>query len=297
MTALATSQSASHAGDDHEAAGAPRADCIADSAGGLTFDVTDPGEPGTADAAHLLLRRRDAESAEDCVRLPLSPSADGRLRAALPSSVELAEGRWNAYAQVAGGEPRRLMPGVNDLRSLVDRAPSGSRGHVAVRIPYATKQGNLSVRSWLRAPHAETGEIDITGTAMTVHGRVYGTGLTDTAYVEAVRRAEPDVVHRAEVTADGPEFTFTLPYGPLAEHGAGPWDLWLLPAGGSGPRVRLARILDDVPDKKTIFTYPVVPCATERHGTLETGPYYTLDNDLSVRVRETRGAEGAGEDG
>ncbi|MFK4069087.1 hypothetical protein [Streptomyces sp. NPDC029674] len=297
MTALATSQSASHAGDDHEASGAPRADCIADSAGGLTFDVTDPGEPGTEDAAHLLLRRRDADSAEDYVRLPLSPSADGRLRAALPSSVELAEGRWNAYAQVAGGEPRRLMPGVNDLRSLVDRAPSGSRGHVAVRIPYATKQGNLSVRSWLRAPHAEAGEIDITDTAMTVHGRVYGTGLTDTAYVEAVRRDEPDHVHRAEVSFEGPEFTFTLPYGPLAGRGTGPWDLWLCPAGESGPRVRLARILDDVPDKKAIFTYPVVKCVTTDHGTLEAGPYYTLDNDLSVRVRDVDAREGGGGEG
>ncbi|MEU5776254.1 hypothetical protein ABZ819_23525 [Streptomyces venezuelae] len=293
MTALATSQAA-HAGDDQEASGAPRADCIADSAGGLTFDVTDPGEPGTEAVAHLVLRRRDADSAEEDVRLPLTSSGDGRLRAALPSSVELAEGRWNAYAQVAGGEPRRLMPGVNDLRSLVDRAPSGSRGHVAVRIPYATKQGNLSVRSWWRAPHAEAGEMEISGAAVTVRGRVYGTVLTDAGYVEAVRRDEPDAVQRAEITTEGPEFSFALSYGPLADRGAGPWDLWLRPAGESGPRVRLARLLDDVPDKKAIFTYPVVPCATAEHGTLEAGPYYTLDNDLSVRVRETNAKEGAG---
>ncbi|MFF1378112.1 hypothetical protein [Streptomyces sp. NPDC058308] len=286
MTALATSQAASHAGDGEEAPGAPRADCIADSAGGLTFDVTDPGEPGT-DAAHLLLRRRDAESAEDYVRLPLSPSADGRLRAALPSSVELAEGRWNAYAQVAGGEPRRLMPGVNDLRSLVDRAPSGSRGHVAVRIPYATKQGNLSVRSWLRAPHAEAGEVEISADRMAVRGRVYGTELSADAYVEAVRREEPSSVHRAEVAVEGPEFTVTLPYGPLVDGGPGPWDLWLLPAGGDGPRVRLARLLDDVADKKAIFTYPVVVVDSAEHGKVEAGPYYTNDNDLAVRIRAT----------
>ncbi|MFD4630368.1 hypothetical protein ACFVYR_22330 [Streptomyces sp. NPDC058284] len=292
MTALTASQAASHAGDDGQAPDAPRADCIADSAGGLTFDVTDPGGSG-ADEAHLLLRRRDADSAEDYVRLPLSPSADGRLRAALPSSVELAEGRWNAYAQVAGGELRRLMPGVNDLRSLVDRAPSGSRGHVAVRIPYATKQGNLSVRSWLRAPHAEAGEIEISSTALTVHGRVYGTELSDTAYVEAVRREQPDTVHRADTATKEAEFTVTLPYGPLAGSGSGPWDLWLLPAGEGGPRVRLARILDDVPDKKAIFTYPVVSVATA-DGAVEAGPYYTTDNDLSVLVRGARGASEAG---
>ncbi|MFJ2774204.1 hypothetical protein [Streptomyces sp. NPDC087300] len=293
MTALATSQAQANAEDDRAAATAPRADCIADSAGGLTFDVTDSGEPGMRDAAYLLLRRREAAAAEDYVRLPLSPSADGRLRAALPSSVELAEGRWNAYVQVAGGEPRRLMPGVNDLRSLVDRAPSGARGHVAVRIPYATKQGNLSVRSWLRAPHAEVGEIHIADAAMSVQGRVYGTALTGAAYAEAVRRAEPDLVRRAEVAAEGPEFTFVLGHGPLADSGPGPWDLWLRPAGGSGPRIRLARLLDDVPDKKAIFTYPVVRVGAP-DGPVESGPYYTNDNDLSVRIREARAEETGG---
>ncbi|WP_369216611.1 hypothetical protein [Streptomyces flavofungini] len=281
MTALATSKAASHTGDE-EAADAPRADCVADSAGGLTFDVTEPGEYEPDDVAYLLLRRRDSD---DEVRLPLTPAADGRLRAALPSSVELAEGRWNAFVQVAGGAPRRLMPGLNDLRSLVDRAPSGSRGYVAVRIPYATKQGNLSVRSWLRAPHAEAGEIEIADAVMTVHGRVYGVPLAKDACAEAVRRADPGLVRRAEVTVDGPRFSFALPHGELAESGAGPWDLWLRPEGASGPRVRLARLLDDVADKKAIFTYPALRRETP-HGTLETGPYYTNDNDLAVRVRE-----------
>ncbi|QQC88536.1 hypothetical protein [Streptomyces alfalfae] len=290
MTSLATSQAASSAGDQ-EAADAPRADCVADSAGGLTFDVTEPGGYEPDDVAYLLLRRRDSD---DEVRLPLTPAADGRLRAALPSSVELAEGRWNAYVQVASGAPRRLIPGVNDLRSLVDRAPSGSRGYVAVRIPYVTKQGNLSVRSWLRAPHAEAGEIEIADGGMTVHGRLYGTVLSADACAEAVRRAEPDLVHRADVTAEGPLFSFALPHGELAERGAGPWDLWLRPAGTSGPRVRLARLLDDVADKKAIFTYPVLRRETA-HGALEAGPYYTNDNDLAVRVREAAtGTEDAG---
>lgn len=290
MTALATSDAASPcgAGGDQHVAAAPRADCIADSAGGLTFDVTDPGGEG---AAYLLLRRREAASTEDYVRLPLSPAADGRLRAALPSSVELPEGRWNAYAEVAGGSPRRLAPGVNDLRSLVDRAPSGARGHIAVRIPYATKQGNLSVRSWLRAPHAETGELTITGTSVTVQGRVYGTELTGAAYAEASRRADPDRIERHELTADGVEFSFTLHCDVLAESGPGPWDLWLRPVGESGPRVRLARLLDDVPDKKTIFTYPVARIESAAHGPLEAGPYYTYDNDLAVRIRETGAVE------
>ncbi|MFJ6572844.1 hypothetical protein ACIQNU_36095 [Streptomyces sp. NPDC091292] len=274
----------------------PRADCTADSAGGLTFDVTDHGASG---AAHLVLRRRPTESqpgdsdssgdgkgdGDDELRLPLSPAADGSLRAALPSSVELAEGRWDVYAQLAGEKPQRLAPGLNDLRSLVDRVPSGARGHVAVRIPYATQHGNLTVRSWWRAPHAEAGELLIDGTELTVHGRVYGTGLTDGAYAELSGRRGTAPAVRAEVTVRESGFVFTVAYADLVEAGGGPgvWDLWLRPTGDTGPRVRLARLLDDVADKQPIFTYPATRMETE-HGTADAGPYYTLDNDLSVRV-------------
>lgn len=97
-----------------------RADCVADSAGGLTFDVTAGGASGTA---HLVLRRREGQEE---VGLPLAPAGDGRLRAALPSTVALPEGRWDAYARVSDDEPLRLAPGATDLRALTARTPSGS---------------------------------------------------------------------------------------------------------------------------------------------------------------------------
>ncbi len=109
-----------------------RADCVADSAGGLTFDVAAGGASG---AVHLVLRRREGHEE---VRLPLAPVADGRLRAALPSSVALPEGLWDAYACVADEEPRRLAPGAMDLRALAER------------VPYRTRQGNLSIRCRVR---------------------------------------------------------------------------------------------------------------------------------------------------
>ncbi|MET8474558.1 hypothetical protein ABZY90_24840 [Streptomyces sp. NPDC006422] len=253
----------------------PRADCIADSAGGLTFDVTDHGSP---DPAHLVLVDR---ASGQSVRLPLTPTGEGRLRASLPISVALPEGRWDAYAQVAGDEPVRLVPGVNDLRSLVDRAPSGSRGYVAVRIPYATKHGNLSVRSWLRAPHAEAGELLISHGELTVHGRLYGTSFTAKAYAEIRSRAVRGPVLRAELACEGPRFTLRIGYDELRE---GRWDLWLRPAGDDGPQVRLARLLDDVADKKPIFTYPVERVTVPGRGELAAEAYYTRDNDLSVQV-------------
>ncbi|MET7883901.1 hypothetical protein [Streptomyces avermitilis] len=258
---------------DEETAVPPRADCIADSAGGLTFDIGGSDEAGLA---HLVLRRREDDEE---VRLPLTPSADGRLRAALPSSVELPEGRWDAYAQTAGGEPQRLVPGVSDLRSLVDRGP-GAAGHVAVRIPYATKHGNLTVRSWLRAPHAEAGELRIGDGELQVSGRVYGAALAPGAYAELCRRGEPASVLTAEIASQQGEFRFTVDYGAMT---AGVWDLWLRPAGEGGARVRIARLLDDIADKKPIFTYPKLTLET-KHGPAQAGPYYTADNELSVTV-------------
>ncbi|WP_443074484.1 hypothetical protein [Streptomyces sp. NBC_01455] len=272
---------------DADTAVPPCADCIADSAGGLTFDVTDTGEPG---AALLVLRRRGAHEE---VRLPLTPAGDGRLRAALPSSVPLPEGRWDAFAQVAGGEPRRLAPGVNDLRSLVARVPSGALGHVAVRIPYAAgfpappgqerpspRPGRLTVRSWLRAPHAEAVELGRGERGLGIRGRVYGVGLAPDAYAEVCHRDVPGALVRAEVAVDQTEFGFTVAYDALRP---GVWDLWLRPAGESGPRVRVARLLDDIADKKTVLLHPRTTVRTP-HGPLTAGPYYTRDNDLSVTV-------------
>ncbi|MFF6993918.1 hypothetical protein ACFY93_02990 [Streptomyces sp. NPDC008313] len=275
MMTLAPQSTNEHSGQD--TAMPPRADCVADSAGGLTFDVTETGEPGSAT---LVLRSRDGRAD---VNLPLTPAGDGRLRAALPSGVALPEGRWDAYARVADGEPQRLLPGVNDLRSLVDRVPTASRGHVAVRIPYATKHGNLSVRSWLRAPHAEAGELRISDGTLSVSGRVYGTGCAPGARAELRLRGADGSRTRlgADVTADRAEFGFTVDYRALRP---GTWDLWLHPAGEDGPELRIARLLDDVADKKPIFTYPRTAVDLADGGRVEAGPYYTNDNDLSVAV-------------
>ncbi|MER6163769.1 hypothetical protein [Streptomyces violaceorubidus] len=267
-----------------------RADCIGDSAGGLTFDVAARRNTG---AALLVLRRRvgdadaDATADADTVSLPLAPAAEGRLRAALPSSVSLPEGRWDAYARLSDGRPRRLVPGVTDLRSLAERTPSGLLGHVAVRIPYATRQGNLTVRSWLRAPHAEAVDLRHASGALTVRGRLYGTRLVPGADVELRARpgegeggADGSGVRRVGVSAERTEFAFTVPYDGLAP---GLWDLWLRPAGEAGPVVRLARLLDDVADKNPVFTFPRARVRTP-YGPVEAGPYYTRDNDLSLAV-------------
>ncbi|NEE17037.1 transferase, partial [Streptomyces sp. SID7499] len=100
-----------------------RADCAADPSGTLTFDLT---VPASAPASVLLLRRRGAagDRPGGTVRIPLDGAGPGRLRAVLPASTGLSEGRWDAYVEEPGSAtPRTVEPGLRDLRALVDRSP------------------------------------------------------------------------------------------------------------------------------------------------------------------------------
>ncbi|MFF0746228.1 transferase [Streptomyces sp. NPDC004111] len=259
----------------------PRADCTADSAGGVTFDVAVAAAPDAA----LVLRRRGGTRGDD-VRLPLTPVSPSRLRAVLPSTVDLPEGRWEAHVHGAGEADLAVRPGISDLRALLDRTPDPRHEAVAVRIPYAAPDGSLAVRSWRRAPHAEAGDLTFAadGSAMTVEGRLYGVELGPDAVVEARLRGERDRVHREPVTGGEHSFVCTLPYAPLAEGRDGAkwaWDLWLTPAADT-PAIRVARLLDDVAEKQPVFKYPALPVGDD--GKTVAFPYYTLDNDLTVQV-------------
>ncbi|WP_129770114.1 hypothetical protein [Streptomyces sp. L-9-10] len=276
------------------------ADCIADSAGGITFDITGAARPD----ATLVLRRRAGHDdgapggeawggGDDEVRLPLTgPAVTGagraRLRAVLPSTVELAEGHWDVFTGASGDLPVR--PGIRDVRALIDRVPGA--GPVAARVPYPTADGRLALRTWLRAPHAEAGTVRCEPAGMSVEGVLYGAELGEHARAEARLRGG-DRTHRVAVTGRGGVFAFTLPYGPLAaepgERG-GPgrdrrhWDLWLLPAPGAAG-IRVSRILDDIWDKRAIHVYPAHGVSAS-HGTdgWLAAPGYTHDNDFCVRL-------------
>lgn len=269
---------------------AVRADCAADPAGTLTFDfdLTVPASlPAPAPASVLLLRRRGAAGRRPggTVRIPLGESGPGRLRAVLPASTGLSEGRWDAYVEDPGAETvRTVEPGLRDLRALVDRSPDTGAASVSARVPYPTADGRLAVRCWVRAPHAEAGAVVVGPDGMTVEGALYGVAVGEGAVVEARLPGDPARAHRFPLAPDGPSggFAFTLPYGPPAE---GPvceaqlWQLWLVPAAGAAG-VRISRILDDVWSRHKSFVYPARAAAP---GVLAT-PCYTADNDLCLRL-------------
>ncbi|MFJ1746546.1 hypothetical protein ACIOJD_09970 [Streptomyces sp. NPDC088116] len=264
---------------------APRADCTVDGDGRLVVRVK-MAAPSSQPQPQLLLRLRPPKGKPEEIThvAALEPVGEGHRQAALEPSPAFAEGRWDAYLLSGPGAPRqRLRPGMRDLRALVK--PPGSAlptRPLAVRIPYATVDGYLAVRAWLRTSHAEAGSIRVTARTMTVRARLIGAELGAGATALLRRRGKDDTVREVELTAEGDhDFSFTADYRDLLsarEGGPGAWDVFVRPTAGAS-RVRVARLLDDLADRKKVFVYP----ATTLDG-LSARPYYTVNNDLAVEV-------------
>ncbi|MFE3828604.1 transferase [Streptomyces sp. NPDC059092] len=268
----------------------PRADCTVDASGRITWNVHLTVPDGAR--PRLLLRLRPKKGQPETVRhlLDLEPAGPDRLRAVLDPEPVFAEGRWDIYVVPASGDGpgarQRLLPGLRDLRALVAGRPAGpAAAPLAVRIPYATADRYLAVRTWLRTGHAEAGEVRVAGHTLTVRARLHGAGPAVGATVLLRRRGGDGAALRIEPTADGgrdgEDFTFTVDYRDLLNAGGSGhevWDLYVERRGG-GPPVRMGRLLDDVADRKEIFVYTAATL-----GGVTVRPYYTLDNDLSVEV-------------
>ncbi|MFK0100290.1 hypothetical protein [Streptomyces sp. NPDC091040] len=243
--------------------------------------------PASARPRLLLQRRPKKGQPEETGRsLVLESARPDEWEAVLEADPALEEGRWDAYVVTGPGEERvPLLPGLRDLRGLVSGGDAAWDRPVAVRIPYATKDGRLAIRAWRRASHAEANRITVASGAMTVTARLYGAGLGEGAQVALVRRGRKPVVVRVALSAgEDQDFSFTVDYADLlAEAGGGApapavWDMFVHPCADT-PRVRVARLLDDVADRKTVFVYPATTL-----GGVSVRPYYTLDNDLSLEV-------------
>jgi hypothetical protein len=284
--------SRSDSDDMNEPVAKPRADATVDEEGRLVVHVR-LALPASARPGLLLqLRPKKGESEEAGRVVALEPTGPDEWRAVLETTPVLEEGRWDAYVVRAPGEERTpLLPGLRDLRVLVSGEGDGRSAPLAVRIPYATKDGRLAVRAWLRDTHAEAGRIVLAGDSMTVAARLFGTRLGEGATASLHRRGQDTAVRRLALRSeDGKNISFTVDYQELVTGdgapgaGAAPaiWDVYVRPAVGAS-RVRVARLLDDVADRKAVFVYPATTL-----GGMTARPYYTVDNDLSVEVAPPR---------
>ncbi|MET7692887.1 hypothetical protein ABZT06_33825 [Streptomyces sp. NPDC005483] len=249
----------------------PRAGCAIDSQGRITFELP------AAHGQRLLLRLRPkkGEPEKTLHVLDLDPVGEGRAQAVLGTDPALAEGRWDVYL-LDGSERTRLRPGPRDLRALVGGHLRERPGPLAVRVPYVTKDGYLALRTWLRPAHAEAGRVDVAGGTLRFAARLHGASLLGGAEVRLRRRGEGTVRSLEPLAAeDGRSFSFTVDDETLDP---GIWDMFVQPAP-EAPMIRLARVLDDVADRKHVFVYPGATA-----GKVVVRPYYTVDNDLSLEV-------------
>ncbi|MGW4496532.1 transferase [Streptomyces sp. NPDC004376] len=268
---------------------APRALCRADADGRITFEL--PASVAGDPEVRVLLRGRPAKGEPEPEEhaLPLEPAGDGRLRAVLEPKPVLTEGRWDVLlVRAPGAGPERLRSGPRDLRALLDGHSRAWPAPVAVRVPYATKDGHLALRTWLRPAHAETDRVDVGERTTRVTARLHGTEFTDDGVVRVRLRGSRDreVTVTPAVDADRRGFAFTVDHAELVgaetPDAPGYWDVYVLPEAGAAP-VRAGRLLDDVADRKHSFVHP-----TARVGGATVRPYYTVDNDLSFDVGPAR---------
>ncbi|MET4921553.1 hypothetical protein P3L51_04125 [Streptomyces sp. PSRA5] len=266
----------------------PRADTTVDEEGRFVVRVRLPLPDSARPRLLLQLRPKKGRSEELGRVVALEPDGKDEWRAVLETAPALAEGRWDAYVVGVPGEERTpLLPGLRDLRALVSGGRDGVVTPLAVRIPYATKDGRLAVRAWLRASHAEAGRIVFSGRSMTVRARLFGPRPGEGAAALLYRRGQAGVVREIALRPEGgQDFSFTVDYQELLAEGGRPaagaapviWDVYVRPATGAS-RIRVARLLDDVADRKTVFVYPAATL-----GGVTARPYYTVDNDLSVEI-------------
>lgn len=254
----------------------PRAACAADERGRITFGLPLPAAEGQR--VLLRLRPKKGEPEQTMRALDLEATGEGHARAVLDQDAVLAEGRWDVFL-LREEERTRLRPGPRDLRELVGGHLREWPSPLAVRIPYVTKDGYLALRTWLRPAHAEAGRVDVTERSLRVEGLLHGAVLRDGAEVQLRRRGAEDVVRKPLTGAGTRAFAFGVDH---AELGDGVWNVFVRPAADAPP-VRLARLLDDVADRKSVFVYPSTAV-----GDVVVRPYYTLDNDLSVEVTRAR---------
>ena len=261
----------------------PVLDCTVREDGSLSFTSRDP-----ADASELVLRLRE-ERAEH--RVPFDAASGALLAPA--SGVE--EGRWNVFLEGVDGRTR-VRAGRLDTRVTAGGPQPETAGPVHMLLPYVTADGYLAVRSWLRALHIECRNLGLEDDWLRLELDFYGMSshLLD---LVATRRAHPmELVFPVTITEDGASGAAEVPLSELARcrltrHDD--WDLWI--ADPDGARVRVARLLDDIPDRKAVYTQPLLkisppdelPWVEESPADpVRLRPYFTVDSELSIYVAE-----------
>jgi hypothetical protein len=275
------------------------AECLVELSGDVRLRLPVPAD-AVGDGARLLVReRRDAEG-RYAVRVPLTPGplpGTGWEAVLRRCPDTLTEGRWDLHAEyrtARGTVQRRLRAGLRDLRSLLSPLAPPPALPLVSWVPYRTAGGWLSVRAWLRHGHAEVLNVGVSRDALAVEGWLLGENGGKPPVLRLRCRQAPErvvAVTAAPHPAPGPRwegtgqgFRCSFAWMDLAEV-ASDGDVWdvFAQSGDGAPEVRVARLLDDIQDKKDVYSFPSAHVWATARGPLRISPYYTSGNGLSVR--------------
>lgn len=256
-------------GHDGDAGFAPVADCVAEADGSLTVTLLAPTAPTdrTAPAAPTdPPARPDAPrlvavlQGRDPVERTYTFRADGTLT--IPVGEDLAEGNWVCHVEdpATGARAPLTARAVDQRGSLRPADRMGPGDGVRHLVPYRRPPGHLlELRSWVRAVHAEAGDIALTDDRATLTGRLLGpvTDRADRPELVMRRYDSHEEVAVPGAWLPGDRFRIDLPWEELAgrrRREQDTWALWLRYAPDRGP-VKIARLLDDVVAKADVFAY------------------------------------------
>ena len=224
-------------------------------------------------AASLTLRRDDAEPLQVPLRRASEHADELEGEVALSDLAAPGPGTWRATEPKEGLAPFTFAEpkgGLAPFRFGIVAGPSG-----VLRVRPQASGGALAVVVEALPPHAEARRVRVDGGTLVIEGEVSGGG--EARLIARHRGDAGEVGVPAEL--DGGRFSARLELAPLAR--AGVWDLRL------GDR-RVGAHLDDLPAKKEVVVFPA-----RRVGGLELQPYYTVEDNLSIRAAEPRAGAAA----
>jgi glycosyltransferase involved in cell wall biosynthesis len=246
--------------------------------------------------ARLAFRARTDKRSKHLVRLPLTGGPTGSTASFDADSPLLAEGRWDLFLEDRDGRRGRLRAGLLDVRGLLGGC--AETAPFTRNVPYRTADGYLAVGVWRRERHAELGELWYGAGVVTVHGRLVGWSF-DGAQPRLLltRRGEhPAELAVAGSTTRGDDFAFDVPLAALAARRLARHEDWdVAVRGAGGEPAPLARLMDDVIERKRVYAYPPVRVDEdlpleiyEEHPAAEVRvkPYCTVGSGLAFVVSD-----------
>jgi hypothetical protein len=244
---------------------------------------------------HDVLRLRLAEPPGPGAGLLIRERAGGQEHVAEfggPDGVDLRKlgltpGVWDVFLSPGGGvSPIRigtLDPGFS-LDGLREYATLPRDLEIRA---YRTDKGNLSLRVRAVRPQAEVATVEVKDSLVAIRGSLaYAEPSAPEGARLALRARNQETRTEFPASFEGTLFQASVDLDTLAglqEIGEDYWDCWL--ESDHETPLRLGKHLDDIPKKKTKIRYPArISEAGGRR--LRIRPYYTVDDDLSLVVRE-----------